>query len=100
MNNFYSFEYFNKALEENFHDWRIFLLGPAVTTALLIFAYPYLNRFVLKISLEHKQKQIEIKKEIEKKDLLTEEESIELRSNVVLLKHEYFDLFKGNSLLR
>ena len=94
INDSHNLRIFNEIFENNFHDWNILLWWPLASSSAFILVYPAISGGVLWVSLKYKKWQTKIKNDIEETDLLTEEKSIELRSNIVLLKHEYFDLIK------
>lgn len=68
----------------NFYiNWTNNLILPILSTAFLIFLYPYASTFTLKTWLRFKSKQRNIKNEIEKNKLLTESESNQIKIDML-----------------
>lgn len=74
----------------NWADGSLHLFGLPLATALFwIFLYPYPAKLAFKFSKARSEELIALKNEIEKKTLLTQEQSDEIRIQMENAKHEY-----------
>lgn len=73
--------------------WHFFEL-PLLIALFWIFVYPYPAKWVFKFSKARSEELISLKNEIEKKTLLTQEQSDEIRIQMENAKHEFAQKFK------
>lgn len=69
-------------IQSNYIIWEVTLLYPVLSAAFFVIFYPFITTGAMYIWLKHKKWQNEIRDEIEKKQLLTFEQSTELRFQI------------------
>lgn len=69
-------------IESNYIHWQQTLIYPILSAAFFVILYPFVTTGAMYVWLRHKEWQSEIKNEIEKKQLLTFEQSVELRFQI------------------
>jgi predicted transcriptional regulator len=73
----------------NFNIWFIGLIGPLISTLVLIFIYPYPAKWVYGFWRKRQNELKSIRQKIENETPLTIEESRKMRSEIYILKNQY-----------
>lgn len=76
-------------IEANYLDISNTILFPLLSAMLIVSVYPFASTVFLKIWLIHKKRQMDIKNEIEKNQLLTLEQSIDIRKSIQKQEEEF-----------
>lgn len=79
-------------IQNNFIDWKPLILYPFISTAILITVFPILGNLAYWITIIYSKWRLDKKNEVEKKQLLSIEQSIALRTSVNQIQESYIKL--------